>query len=203
VILRTHPQNPPLRHIRRAIQALEDGELIAYATDTRYGLGCDIHNKRGMIRALALKGYSKYHALSFLCADLSHISHYAKVDTVAYKIMKRCLPGAFTFILPASREVPKLVLARQKTVGIRVPDHPVCRMLLIEFGRPILSTSVTNRQGQVLDDPEQIEREWGHEIAVILDSGILAKLSSTIVDLTDSSRPMIVRLGGGDPALIG
>src|SRR5512147_94294 len=105
MILSTHPDNPNLRHIRLAIQALEAGSLIAYATDTVYGLGCDIGNKQAMERALTMKGYSKYHALSFLCADLSDISKYARVDTPAYKIMRRCLPGQFTFILPATREV--------------------------------------------------------------------------------------------------
>jgi tRNA threonylcarbamoyl adenosine modification protein (Sua5/YciO/YrdC/YwlC family) len=203
MILKTHPDNPPLRHIRRAIEALEAGELIAYATDTIYGLGCDVFNKEAIERALALKGYSKYHALSFLCADLSDISRFARVDTPAYKIMKRCLPGPYTFILPATREVPKILLTKQQTVGLRVPDHPVCRMLLKELGRPILSTSVTDRQGEALTDPEEIESVWHHEIAVVLDSGVLPPEPSTVVDLTDSSNPVILRLGKGDPALIG
>jgi tRNA threonylcarbamoyl adenosine modification protein (Sua5/YciO/YrdC/YwlC family) len=203
MILKTHPQNPNLRHIRTAINALEAGELIAYATDTIYGLGCDIYNKEGMEKALTLKGYSKYHALSFLCADLSDIAKYAHVDTPAYKILKRCLPGAFTFILPASREVPKLLLAKQQTVGIRVPDHPVCRTLLKEFGRPVLSTSVTDRNGEELNDPDLIESEWRHEIAVILDSGVLPQEHSTIVDLTDSNSPVVVREGKGDSSLVG
>lgn len=203
LLLKTHPLNPPARHISRAIEALEAGELIAYATDTVYGLGCDVHSKQAMQRALTLKGYSKYHALSFLCADLSDISTYALVDTKAYKIMKRCLPGPFTFILPATREVPKLLLTKQKTVGIRVPDHPVCHSLLEEFGRPILSTSVTNREGDPLTDPEDIAREWDHEIALILDSGPLPNLTSTVVDLTDAENPVILREGKGDPSLIG
>ena len=203
LVLKTHPVNPPVRHIRHAIEALEAGELIAYATDTVYGLGCDVHSKSGMERALNLKGYSKYHALSFLCADLSDISTWAHVDTKAYKIMKRCLPGPFTFILPATREVPKLLLTRQKTVGIRVPDHPVCHALLKEFGRPILSTSVTNREGDPLNDPEEIVAEWPHEIALILDSGALTSQSSTIVDLTDSENPIILREGRGEIALVG
>ena len=203
LILKTHPINPPIRHIRHAMDALEAGELIAYATDTVYGLGCDVHSKSGMERALNLKGYSKYHALSFLCADLSDISTWAHVDTKAYKIMKRCLPGPFTFILPATREVPKLLLTRQKTVGIRVPDHPVCHALLKEFGRPILSTSVTNREGDPLNDPEEIVAEWPHEIALILDSGALTSQSSTIVDFTDSENPIILREGRGEIALVG
>jgi len=203
LILKTHPENPPVRHVRRAIEALEAGQLIAYATDTVYGLGCDVHSKQAMERALSLKGYSKYHALSFLCADLSDISTWAHVDTKAYKIMKRCLPGPFTFILPATRDVPKLLLTKQKTVGIRVPDYPVCHELLKEFGRPILSTSVTNREGIPITDPEVIAAEWAHEIALILDSGPLVSESSTMVDLTDSENPVVLRAGKGDVALIG
>jgi tRNA threonylcarbamoyl adenosine modification protein (Sua5/YciO/YrdC/YwlC family) len=203
LILKTHPLNPPQRHIRRAIDVLEAGELIAYATDTVYGLGCDIHSKPGMQRALNLKGYSKYHALSFLCADLSDISTWAHVDTKTYKIMKRCLPGPFTFILPATRDVPRVLLTRQKTVGIRVPDYPVCHALLKEFGRPILSTSVTNRAGRPITDPDEIAAEWPHEISLILDSGPLTGQSSTIVDLTDPESPLVLREGKGDITLIG
>ena len=203
LILKTHPVNPPQRHIRRAIEALEAGQLIAYATDTVYGLGCDVHSKQAMERAMTLKGYSKYHALSFLCADLSDVSTWAQVDTKAYKILKRCLPGPFTFILPATREVPKLLLTRQKTVGLRVPDHPVCHALLKEFGRPILSTSVSGRDGLPLTDPDEIADVWGNEISLILDSGPLVSESSTIVDLTNSENPAILRSGKGDVALIG
>ncbi len=203
MILETHPDNPNIRNIRKAIEALEAGELIAYATDTTYGLGCDVGNKKAMERALSLKGYSKYHSLSFLCADLSDISNYARVETAAYKIMKRCLPGPYTFVLPATHEVPKLLLTKQKTVGIRVPAHPVCHTLLEEFGRPILSTSVTDRDGDEIGDPEIIAEVWGSEIAVILDSGILVTEVSTVVDLTDPDNPQILRLGKGDPDLIG
>jgi tRNA threonylcarbamoyl adenosine modification protein (Sua5/YciO/YrdC/YwlC family) len=203
MILKTHPDNPPIRFIQKAIEALKAGELIAYATDTIYGLGCDIQNKQAMERALALKGYSRYHALSFLCADLSDIATYAHVDTPAYKILKRCLPGPFTFILPATRQVPKILLTKQATVGIRVPAHPVCHALLAEFGRPLLSTSVTNRAGEVMTDPEEIEQEWLHEIALVLDSGVLPAVASTVVDLTDSDNPVIVRPGKGDVSLVG
>jgi tRNA threonylcarbamoyl adenosine modification protein (Sua5/YciO/YrdC/YwlC family) len=125
------------------------------------------------------------------------------VDTKAYKILKRCLPGPYTFILPATREVPKLLLTKQKTVGLRVPDHPVCHALLKEFGRPILSTSVTNREGDPLPDPEEIAAEWAHEIALILDSGPLPGKPSTVIDLTDSENPVVLREGKGDPNLVG
>jgi tRNA threonylcarbamoyl adenosine modification protein (Sua5/YciO/YrdC/YwlC family) len=203
LVLKTHPVNPPLRHIRKAIEALEAGELIAYATDTIYGLGCDVGHKAAMERALTLKGYSKYHALSFLCADLSDVAKYARVDTPAYKILKRCLPGPFTFILPASHDVPKMLLTKQRTVGLRVPENPVCQALLKEFGRPILSTSVTDRSGKEILDPDVIVSEWPGNIAVVLDSGILEGPASTVVDLTDSENPQIVRVGKGDPSLIG
>jgi tRNA threonylcarbamoyl adenosine modification protein (Sua5/YciO/YrdC/YwlC family) len=138
-----------------------------------------------------------------LCADLSDISKYAHVETSVYKIMKRCLPGPFTFILPASREVPKLLLTKRKTVGLRVPDHPVAQMLLKEFGRPVLSTGCTDKQGEMMDDPELIDHEWGHEIALVLDSGILVGGSSTMVDLTDPDHPEVLRVGIGDVALLG
>ncbi|MBU0691881.1 threonylcarbamoyl-AMP synthase [bacterium] len=203
MILKANPENPNIRNIKRAVEALNDGGLVAYATDTNYGLGCDIHNKHGMERALALKGYSKYHALSFLCADLSDISKYARVETSVYKILKRCLPGAFTFILPATREVPKLLLSKRKTVGLRVPDHPVAQVLLKEFGRPVLSTGCTDHKGEMMNDPELIHEEWGHEIDIVLDSGILIGESSTIVDLTDPDHPEVLRAGKGDVALLG
>ncbi|MCL4305439.1 threonylcarbamoyl-AMP synthase [bacterium] len=202
MIYETHPDNPNPRAIQKAIHALEQGELIAYATDTVYGLGCDIHRKDAMERALALKGYSKYHALSFLCADLSDISTFARVETPVYKMLKRCLPGPYTFILPATREVPKLLLTKQKTVGLRVPDHPVCRELLKAFGRPILSTSVTDRDGESMNDPQEIEEHWGDAIAVILDSGVIDNVASTVVDCTDPNEPVILREGKGDASLI-
>lgn len=202
MIYETHPDNPNPRAIQKAIEALERGELIAYATDTIYGLGCDIHSKSAMERALTLKGYSKYHSLSFLCADLSDISNYAKVENRAYKMMKRCVPGPYTFILPASREVPKIMLTKQKTVGIRVPDHPVCRDLLKAFGRPILSTSVTDRDGDPMLDPNEILHHWGDLISVILDSGPLDSESSTIVDCTDPDEFVVLREGKGDVSLI-
>ena len=201
MILEVNPQNPPGRHLRRAAAVLEEGGLVAYATDTLYGLGCDILNRKGMERALTLKGRTKFHNLSFLCADLSDISRWAQVSTPVYKIMKRCLPGAYTFVLPASREVPKLLLTRQKTVGIRVPNHPVALGLLREFGRPITSTSVTTADGEILNDPEEIEKKLGHTIDLVLDSGIIVSEPSTIVDLT-GDEVKILRIGKGDPALV-
>jgi tRNA threonylcarbamoyl adenosine modification protein (Sua5/YciO/YrdC/YwlC family) len=203
MILKTNPHNPNRRHIRRAVEALNNGALVAYATDTNYGLGCDIHNKKSMARALALKGYTTSHLLSFLCADLSDIATYARVDTPVYKILKRCLPGPFTFILPATRDVPKLMLTKQRTVGLRVPDHQVAQSLLREFGRPVLSTGCTDRHGEVMNDAESIEEEWGDAIDVVLDSGILVGGSSTIVDLTDVHNPEVIREGKGDLSLLG
>lgn len=202
MLLKTNETNPNIRYIRMAINALEAGGLVAYATDTNYGLGCDIGNKKAMERALSLKGYSKHHQLSFLCADLSDISKYARVDTPSYKIMKRCLPGPFTFVLPATHLVPRMMLTRRKTVGIRVPDHPVAHTLLAEFGRPILSTGVTDRSGEVMNDPDLIEEVWGSQIDIILDSGVLISESSTVVDLTSPEGPIVLREGKGELALL-
>jgi tRNA threonylcarbamoyl adenosine modification protein (Sua5/YciO/YrdC/YwlC family) len=201
MIVKVDPRNPQGRHLRRAAEVLEEGGLVVYATDTLYGLGCDIFAKKGMERALALKGRTKFHNLSFLCADLSDIARWAHVSTPAYKIMRRCLPGAYTFILPATREVPRLVLTRQKTVGIRVPNHPVALGLLREFGRPITSTTATTPEGEILSDPEEIENRLGHTIDLVLDSGIIAGEPSTVVDVT-GDEVKILRLGKGDPALV-
>jgi len=201
MILKVDPRNPQGRHLRKAASVLEAGGLVVYATDTLYGLGCDIFNKKGMERALVMKGQTKFHNLSFLCSDLTDIARYAHVSTPAYKIMKRCLPGAYTFILTATREVPKLSLTRKKTIGIRVPDHPVALGLLREFGRPITSTSVTTPDGTILSDPEEIERKLGHTIDLILDSGMIGGEPSTVVDLT-GDEPQILRMGKGDPALV-
>ncbi len=205
MILKTHPDNPNIRHIRRAIEALEAGGLIAYATDTVYGLGCDIHNKQAMERALALKGYSKEHALSFLCADLSDISKYARVSTPAYKIMKHCVPGrVHVYSARLARSAQTAARPSGRRWASACPTMPSAARCSRNSGGPILSTSVTSRTGELLTDPDEIEAEWRHEIAVVLDTGPLQSALSTVVDLTDDAAgPVIVRAGKGDLALIG
>jgi len=189
-----NPDHPEPRKIAQAVECLRKGEVIAYPTDTVYGLGCDIHDKRAVERIYQMKPMGKDHLLSFLCPDLSDIARYAFVDDPAYRIMRRLAPGPYTFILNATREVPKVLLMKRKTVGIRVPKHPVAQALLRELGGPILSTSASV-DGENLIDPEDIDNAFP-KLALILDVEACGNKSSTIIDLTGPD-PEVVRIGAG------
>jgi len=199
VMLSVHPQSPQSRHIQRAVESLRDGGVVVYPTDTVYGLGCDITSKHALERIVRIKGRDPKKPLSFVCADLTHISRYARVSNVAYRILKRFLPGAYTFVLEASSEVPKMLLTRQKTVGIRVPDHAVCSALVKELGNPILSTSANPAGVEPLNDPREIQEALGKQVDFILDSGILTRVPSTVISLVDD-RVQVLREGAGDTA---
>ncbi|MBN2354462.1 threonylcarbamoyl-AMP synthase [candidate division KSB1 bacterium] len=190
-------EHPKQRPIQLAVAALRNGGLIIYPTDTVYGLGCDLHNKKGLERIYTLKGNDKRKLLSFICPDLKQISQYAYVDTPAYKIMKRLTPGPYTFILPASRLVPKILLERRKTVGIRVPDHAICQRLLQELGQPIISTSATLAGQSYMNDISEICEIFAHTVDVALDNGNGGVIPSTVIDLTENE-PRILRHGKGD-----
>ncbi|MEW6486333.1 MAG: L-threonylcarbamoyladenylate synthase [Thermodesulfobacteriota bacterium] len=197
VTLSVHPTTPQGRHITRAIEVLRDDGVVVYPTDTVYGLGCDITSKHGVERIVRIKGRDPKKPMSFVCADLTHIARYARVSNFAYRILKRFLPGAYTFVLEASREVPKLLLTKQKTVGIRVPDHPVALALVRELDNPVLSTSANRAGGDPLNDPAEIQKILGKEVDVILDCGILPRVPSTVVSLVgDEIR--VLREGAGD-----
>jgi len=195
--LECHPINPSPRVIRRAVEILEQGGVIVYPTDTIYGLGCDLFNKHAIERIYRIKHIPKFHPMSFVCADLKDLSHYAKVDTPTYKIMKRYLPGPYTFILKATGEVPRMMLTKRKTVGIRIPENEVCRRLVIELGRPIISTSVPEAKVEFPNHPDFIEEALGKEVDLILDGGILVQGASTVIDLTEEA-PKVIREGSGD-----
>ena len=199
--LRIDPEHPKMRHIQRAVEVLRSGGVIIYPTDTIYGLGCDIFNRDAVKRVYHIKGKNYKSPLSFICPDLKEISRYAYVSNMAYRIMRKALPGPYTFVLPATNLVPKLLLSNRKTVGIRVPDHPICLELLKQFGGPIVSTSVVGENGELLNDPDEIERQYKHRVDLMLDAGILGLTPSTVVDLT-SEKPVILREGKGDPTLI-
>jgi tRNA threonylcarbamoyl adenosine modification protein (Sua5/YciO/YrdC/YwlC family) len=179
------------------VQILEQGGVIVYPTDTIYGLGCDLFNKHAIERVYRIKQLSKFHPMSFVCADLKDLSHYAKVDTPAYKIMKRYLPGPYTFILTATSVVPRMMLTKRKTVGIRIPDNEVCRRLAVGLGRPIVSTSVPESKVEFPNHPDFIEETLGKEVDLILDSGILVQGASSVIDLTEEN-PQVIREGSGD-----
>jgi tRNA threonylcarbamoyl adenosine modification protein (Sua5/YciO/YrdC/YwlC family) len=191
-----HPVNPQSRYVKAAADVLRNGGLIIYPTDSVYGLGCDLFNKNAVEKIYQIKGNDKRKLLSFICPDLKGISEYAFVSNAAYKIMRRLLPGPFTFILGATRQVPRILLEKRKTVGIRVPDNVVCQALLTEFGKPIISTSASMSDQDFLNDPDEIAGTFTHLVDSFLDTGPGGLEPSTIIDFTQDD-PVIVRQGKG------
>lgn len=196
-MLSIHSQNPQMRLIRKAVDVLKDGGVIIYPTDTVYGLGCDLSNKRGIERIYDIKKRNKKQPLSFVCSDLKHISQYALVTDYAYKTMKRLLPGPYTFILEASRLVPKIILPKRPTTGIRVPDNEICLSLIRELGQPIISTSVKTLDGEDLGNPLIIDEHFGRIVDLIIDGGIIDPQPSSVISLIDDNTE-IIRIGKGD-----
>ncbi|HSP87528.1 MAG TPA: L-threonylcarbamoyladenylate synthase [Ignavibacteriaceae bacterium] len=195
-----HPENPQLRFINKAVSILREGGVIIYPTDTVYGIGCDILNKPALERIFNIKNDSGTKLFSFICSDLKDIARYAKVSDYAYRTMKHLLPGPYTFILPAAKEVPKKLWSNRKTVGIRVPDHPVCLNIVRELGHPIISTSTTNRKGEVIFDPLEIRTIFNTQVDLMLASGNLKNDQSSVVDLS-TEEPEVIREGAGDVSL--
>ncbi|MGD1840089.1 MAG: L-threonylcarbamoyladenylate synthase [Thermonemataceae bacterium] len=198
--LKIHPENPEPRKMKQVVDCLSTGGLVIYPTDTVYGLGCDLHNKRALEKICQIKGIKPKKAnFSFICYDLSHISVYAKVSTPIFKIMKKALPGPFTFILNATSKVPELLYNNKKTVGIRIPDHPIPRLLVRELDRPIITTSVHD-DDEVIDyitSPDLIYEKFQHKVDIVVDGGYGNVIPSTIVDCTQEAVE-IVREGAGD-----
>ena len=192
-----HPVNPELRFINKAVKILQDGGVIIYPTDTVYGIGCDIFNKQALDRVKEIKSNPDIKLLSFICPDLKDISKYAKVSDYAYKTMKHLLPGPYTFILPAAKNVPKKLWSKRKTVGIRIPDHPVALKIVEVLGNPIVSTSTTTRKGELILDPLEIKSVFNFQVDLMLASGNLSGKPSSVIDLSDEE-PVIVREGAGD-----
>lgn len=196
-----YPQNPHQRVINKTVQVLKEDGVIIFPTDTIYGLGAAISSKKGIERIYQIKKISSHKLLSFICADLTDLSKYAYVDNPSYKIMRRCLPGPFTFILPATKLVPKILFQKRRTVGIRIPDCELCRTIVKELGEPIISTSVPNGPDEFFNDPAEMNNRLGNEVDLILDAGIIISKPSTIVDLSRGT-PEILREGAGDISLI-
>jgi tRNA threonylcarbamoyl adenosine modification protein (Sua5/YciO/YrdC/YwlC family) len=197
MLLAINSQNPQLRLIRKAAEILQKGGVIIYPTDTVYGMGCALSNKKGIGKIYEITKRSKNQPLSFICADLKDISQYAQVTDYAYKTMKRLLPGPYTFILEASRLVPKIILPKRQTTGIRVPDNRICLALVKELGEPIISTSVKNDQGEVLSNPYEMQEKFGKLVDMIIDGGILAPEESSVISLVDDTIE-VIRVGKGD-----
>ncbi len=195
-----HPVTPQLRFINKAVEVMRDGGVIIYPTDTVYGFGCDIFNHDALQRIYDIKHESGTKLFSFICPDLKDISKYAKVSDYAYKTMKKLLPGPYTFVLPAAREVPKTLWTKRKTVGIRVPDNQIALTLAKELGNPIVSTSVTKRKGELLFDPEEIRSIFNPHVDLMLSTGALEGTPSSIIDLSNEE-PEIIREGAGDVSI--
>jgi tRNA threonylcarbamoyl adenosine modification protein (Sua5/YciO/YrdC/YwlC family) len=192
-----HPVTPQTRYINKAVEVLKNGGVIIYPTDTVYGLGCDIYNKEAVERIYSIKNEALTKLYSFLIPDLKDISKYAKVSDYAYRMMKKHLPGPYTFVLPASKEVTKKLWTKRKQVGIRIPNHNIAIQLAKELGNPIVSTSVTNRKGDVLFNPDEIKIIFNSQVDLMLANGALNGKPSTIVDLS-SDIPEVIREGAGD-----
>jgi tRNA threonylcarbamoyl adenosine modification protein (Sua5/YciO/YrdC/YwlC family) len=204
MILKIHPVNPEPRFVRMAVDILSSGGIIIYPTDTVYGMGCNVANKDAIERIHLLKRQRTDKPFSFVCSDLTHISEYAHVSNAAFKIMKHLIPGPYTFILPAAKmkQLPRILVSKRKTVGIRVPASPTTLAIVNKLGHPILSTSVTTEEGELLNDPERIAGEFRNQVDMIIDGGTLISEPSTVLDLTDD-HPVLLRRGSGDVSMLG
>ena len=197
MLLKINPINPQERLVKRVAEHLKKGGIIAYPTDTYYGIGCDIMNKKAIERVYQIKQRQKNKPFSFICSNLKHISLYAKVSNYAYRTMKRLLPGPYTFILEGSKLVPRMMLTKRKTAGIRVPDHRICLRLTEVLGNPILSTSATLPDGEVLMDPSLIHDRLDLKRDMVIDGGTTPGGPSSVISLMDDY-PEVLRAGLGD-----
>ena len=196
-VLHVDPEHLKGRHVRRAAEVLGNGGIAIYPTDTIYGLGADITLRQGVERVRRVKERNLKKPMSFVCSDLTHISQYAHVSNYAYRILKRCLPGPYTFVLPATKETPRILQSKQKTVGIRIPDHPVPLALVEELGHPIVSTSANRSDQDVITDPLELEEEFAGDVDLILECGQLPVTPSSVISLVNDE-VTILREGGGD-----
>jgi tRNA threonylcarbamoyl adenosine modification protein (Sua5/YciO/YrdC/YwlC family) len=196
MIIEINPQHPQPRRIGKVVEALKKGGVVAYPTDTIYGLGCDIHNKKALKRLHQIKHQPESKPFSFICPDLSYLSRYALVTNYAYKTLKRLLPGPYTFVLTGSREVPGMMLTRRKTAGIRVPDHPIPLAIVEALGHPLASASATDPEGRELLHAWEIEDALGHQVDLVVDGGPVPGVASSVISLVDD-QPEIIREGAG------
>ena len=198
MLIHVHPDNPQPRQIKTIVECLKQGGVIIYPTDTIYGLGCDIYQHKAIERICRIKQVNPQKAqLSFVCYDLSHLSDFSKqLSTPVYRLLKEYLPGPYTFILPASKLVPKILQSKKDTIGLRIPDNLIARTIVKELGRPILSASLPGELVEDYTDPEIMNENFSHEADLVVDGGIGSTIPSTVVDCT-SDEPVLVRLGAG------
>jgi len=197
MILQINHIHPQPRRIARVAEILKADGVIVYPTDTVYGLGCSIHSKKALEKVRRIKRMDNKRHLSFVFADLKTISLYAQVSDNAYKILRRYLPGPYTFVLPATRLVPRIVLTKRNEVGIRIPDNTICQALVNELGHPILSSSVRLPDDQLLDDPKEIERMYKGQVDLVVDGGVFLPEPSSVIGMMDDET-VVIREGKGD-----
>ncbi|MEP2239726.1 MAG: L-threonylcarbamoyladenylate synthase [Maribacter sp.] len=203
--IKIYDENPNPKEIRRVVEVLRKGGLVIYPTDTVYGLGCDITNTKALEKIARIKGIKLAKAnWSFICTDLSNLSDYVRqIDTATFKILKRALPGPYTFILPGNNNLPK-EFKKKKTVGIRVPDNSIVKALVEELGNPIVSTSIRD-EDDVLEyttDPELIYEKWDNLVDIVIDGGYGGNVGSTIIDVSSGGTPEVIREGKGSLDII-
>ncbi|HML78385.1 L-threonylcarbamoyladenylate synthase [Geobacter sulfurreducens] len=202
MLLSINPDNPQARLISKVAEVLGRGGVIAYPTDTTYGIGCSIFSKKGIERIYLLKQREKKKPFSFICSELSEVARYAKVSNYAYKILKRYLPGPYTFVIDATSVVPDLLVTKQKTVGIRIPDNRICIALVKELGHPIVTTSANLSGEEPIGDPMEVERTLGKQLDLVVDGGNLTADVSSVVSLI-GDYPQVLRRGIGDVSWCG
>ncbi|MEO1049610.1 MAG: L-threonylcarbamoyladenylate synthase [Bacteroidota bacterium] len=199
-LLKIHPDNPQQNKIERAVKVLKNGGVIIYPTDTVYGIGCDIFNKKAVDKLCRIKGIKPQKLnLSFICYDMSHVSEYVRnMDTPTFKMLKKALPGPYTFILPSSSKVPKILDVNKKTVGIRIPDHNIPRLIVDNLGNPIITSSIKDDDAilEYTTDPEVIYEDFRNEVDLIIDGGFGGNIPSTVLDLSQGE-PELIREGLG------
>ena len=195
MLLEINPEHPEPRKVRRAVEALLAGDVIGYPTDTVYGLGCDISNKKAVDRLYQIKAMDRSHPLAFICPDLSEIARYAAVDNQIYRVLRRFLPGPYCFILEATKEVPRILQTKRKTIGIRVPNHQVITAVVRELGRPVISTTAQRTGNDPHVDANEIDEDF-KGLGLVIDSGGGGLVPTTVVDLTVSP-PEVIREGLG------
>lgn len=205
-MIKIHPKNPEGRKISYVVEALKRGGIIIYPTDTVYGIGCDLMNRKSIERLCQVKSIKPHKLnLSFICSDLSNISEYArKIDTPVFKLLKKALPGPFTFILESSSRVPKILDVNKKSVGIRIPDHNIPLAIVKQLGNPLISASIKDDDiiKEYTTDPEEIYETFKHKVDIVIDGGTGGNIASSVVDCTDE-KIVVIRKGLGDIELLG
>lgn len=198
-IVEINQDNPQQRLIDQAVEALKQGAVIGYPTDTMYGIGCDIYNQKAVKRIFQIKKRAKSKPFSFICCSLKNVSKYCFLSNTAYRLMKKNLPGPYTCVLPAMKIVPKIMMTKQKTVGIRVPDNKICQELVKSLGNPLLTTSAKIEGENPLAEAYEIEERLGNQIDLLIDGGTIYPSASSVISLIHDS-PEILREGKGDIA---